>query len=243
MLEVRHLRHIPSLGWERLGYRLAYLHIVCVGVVNATTQLHEHQFEVLGISIPGFLELRWNHDVGPQGVQGCDFRVKVITKTFGTQKPENPLLHWGPVLSPCRCQNSGAAGGALSSCATRSLWPARPWGLRVPKESHLLFISHPCNAMNPCLDLLEPFLSVSGSSQTMPGQDLTCIHTSALSTTISEFVYIFIHSIINIESTTTFRNPAEPSLLGVRYRTEKQSRNNFKSLNHLEKTSMNKNLK
>ena len=100
--------------------------------------------------------------MGPQGVQGCDFRVKVITKTFGTRKTENRLLHRGPVLSPCRCQYCGGFNSpsrcALSSCATQLLWPSRPWGLRVRKESHLLFLSHPCNALDP---------------------DLTCIHTSS----------------------------------------------------------------
>ena len=164
-------RKIPSL--------LIHLRIVRVGVVHGTTQFHEHHLVVLRVGKPRFLELRWDDNVGPQGVQGCDFRFKMITLNVRNSKPENRLLPRGPVLSPCRCQNSGAAGGALSSCATRSLWPARPWGLRVRKESHLLFISHPCNAMNPCLDLLEPFLSVSGSSQTMPDQGLTCIHTSS----------------------------------------------------------------
>ena len=142
-------RKIPSL--------LIHLRIVSVWVVNATTQLHEENLEVLGVSIPGFLELRWNHHMRPQGVQGCDFHFKMITLNVRTQKPENPLLHWGPVLSPCRSQNSGAAGGALSSCATRSWWWARPWGLRVRKESHLLFISHPCNAMDPGLGPLKPY--------------------------------------------------------------------------------------
>ena len=55
----------------------------------------------------------------------------MITLNVRNSKTENPLFHWGPVLSPCRCQNSGAAGGALFSCATRSWWSTRPWGLRV----------------------------------------------------------------------------------------------------------------
>ena len=86
-------------------------------VVRLLAGLQGH-LEVLRVGVPQFLIFGRNHHVGPQGVRGYDCRFNMKTKTFGTQKPQNRFLHRGPVLGPCRCQNSGAA--------RRSSWSQRP---------------------------------------------------------------------------------------------------------------------
>ena len=117
--------------------------------------------------------------MGPQGVQGCNFRVKVITKTFGTQKNQKICSCTEALsLAPVVAKTLGLPE-VLFLAVRHGLCDRLDLEASGFQESHLLFISHPCNAMNPCLDLLEPFVSVSGSSQTMPDQDLTCIHTSS----------------------------------------------------------------
>ena len=82
-------RKTPSL--------LIHLRIVSVWVVYCTTQLHEENLVVLGISIPGFLELGGDDDMGPQGVQGCDFRFKMITLNVRNSKTRKSA----PAPRPC----------------------------------------------------------------------------------------------------------------------------------------------
>ena len=154
--------------------------------------------------VPG-TSLRWRC-----GASGCP-RLWLSLQNVNLKRSELKKQKIGSCLSPCRCQNSGAAGGALSSSATRSLWPARPWGLRVRKESHLLFIGHPCNAMNPYLDPLKPYLlSVPGSSQTMPDQDLTCIHTSSSIANYHQLIRLFTVQFIS-KAPQLFEPQAEPT--------------------------------
>ena len=143
--------HLAVLKWPRTPFFL-WSNIRNRGTHTPRTS-RLLNLEVLRVGVPGFLIF----DHRKNGVRGYDFRFNMKTKTFGTQKPQNRLLHRGPVLRPCRCQNSGAAGGALSSSVTArakhkqqrpsdsdsvvshkgraghndlvgSLWPARPFG-------------------------------------------------------------------------------------------------------------------